>query len=91
MEKNEKKQNNNSRSRNDNEKKITTSNWKLSETVPSCKDCVATIVKEQFMRTGKGVGIACPAFRKEIRALFPRIPESGGVSGGELKLFYMNF
>ena len=70
---------------------ITTDNWKLSETAPSCNDCVATIVTEQFTRTGKGIGTACPAFRKEIRVLFPRIPESGGVSGGELKLFYTNF
>ena len=68
-------------------KEITTDNCKLSETAPSCNDCVATIFTEQFTRTGKGVGTACPAFRKEIRALFPLIPESGGVSGGELKLF----
>ena len=72
-------------------KEITTDNWKLSETAPSCNDCVATIITEQFTRTGKGVGTASPAFRKEIRALFPRIPESGGVSGGELKMFYINF
>ena len=49
-------------------KEITTDNWKLSETAPSYNDCVATIVTEQFTRTGKGVGTACPAFRKEIRA-----------------------
>ena len=66
-------------------------NWKLSETTPSCNDCVATIVTEQFTQTVKGVRTAGPTFRKEKRALFPRIPESGGVSGGELKLFYMKF
>ena len=49
-------------------KEITTDNWKLSETAPSYNGCVATIVTEQFTRTGKGVGTACPAFRKEIRA-----------------------
>ena len=27
---------------------------------------------------------------KKIRTLFPRIPESGGVSGGELKLYFIN-
>ena len=56
-----------------------------------CNDCVAKIVTEQFTRTGKGVGTACPAFRKEIRALLLRIPESGGLLGGELKLFFINF
>ena len=30
--------------------------WKQSETAPSCNDCVATIVTEQFTRTEKGVG-----------------------------------
>ena len=48
-------------------KEITTDNWKLSETAPSYNNCVATIVTEQFTRTGKGAGTACPAFRKEIR------------------------
>ena len=51
-------------------KEITTDNWKLSETAPSCNDCVATIVTEQFTRTGKGVGTVCPAFLKEIDVLW---------------------
>ena len=63
----------------------------MSENAPSCKNCADTIVTEQFTRTRKGVGTACPAFLKEIRLLFPGIPESGRVSGPELKLLYMNF
>ena len=47
----------------------------MSETVPSCYDCVATIVTEQFTRMGKGVGTVCPVFLKEIKTIFPRIPE----------------
>ena len=38
------------------------------------------IVTEQFTRTRKGVGTIYPAFRKEIRALFLRTPESVRVS-----------
>ena len=46
---------------------------------------------EQFTQTVKGVGTVCvQPSGKEIGTLFPRIPESGGVSGGELKLFYIN-
>ena len=59
-------------------KEITTDNWKLSETAPSCNDCVASIVTEQFTQTGKGVGTACLAFRKEIRALIQN-PEGSRV------------
>ena len=43
-------------------KEITTDNRELSETAPSCNDCVATIVTDQFTRTVKGVGMVCPAF-----------------------------
>ena len=85
------KQNNNSSSENNYERNNDIYNWKLSETAPSCNECAATIVTEHLMRTGKGTGTACLAFLKEIRTLFPRIPESGGVSGRELKLIYMNF
>ena len=46
---------------------------------PSCNDCVATIVTEQLTQTVKGVGTVCvQPSGKEIRKLFPRIPESGG-------------
>ena len=50
-------------------KEITTDNWKLlSGTAPSCNDCVATFVKEQFTRTGKGVGQRVqPSGRKKER------------------------
>ena len=50
----------------------------FTKTIPSCKDSAATIVTKQIPRTRKGVGTACPAFLKEIRTLFPQIPESGG-------------
>ena len=84
---------NNSCRRNNYERNSETDNreFRFSETAPSCNDCVATIVTEQFKQTVKAVVTACPAFRKEIRVLFPRIPESVGFSGGELKLFYINF
>ena len=51
------------------------------ETTPSCNDCAATIVTEQFTRTRKGVGTTFPAFREEIRPLFLRISEFGKVLG----------
>ena len=38
--------------------------WKLSETAPSCNDCVATIVTEPFTPAVKGVGTVCLSFRK---------------------------
>ena len=60
----------------------------LAETVPSCNDCVATIVAKPFITTVKGVEKQSSG--KKIRLLFPRIQESGGVSGFELKLFYIN-
>ena len=60
----------------------------LAETVLSCNDCVATIVARPFTTTVKGR--SQPSGRK-MRTLFPRIQESGGVSGVELKLFYINF
>ena len=44
-------------------KEIATDNRKLSEIVPSCKDCVATIVTKEFTRTVKGVGTLCPNFQ----------------------------
>ena len=60
----------------------------LAETVPSCNDCAATIVARPFTTTVKG---RKQPSGKKIRLLFPRIQESGGVSGFELKLFYINF
>ena len=60
----------------------------LAETVPSCNDCVATIVARPFTLTVKGGN---EPSSEEIRVLFPRIQESGGVLGLELKLFYTNF
>ena len=53
---------------------------------------VVTIVPLQLLQSssqepGKGVGTTCPAFREEVRVLFPRIPESGRVSGLGLELF----
>ena len=51
----------------------------FTKTIPSCNDCAATIVTTRIPRTRKGVETACPAFLKEIRTLFSRIPESGGV------------
>ena len=62
----------------------------FTKTTPSCNNCAATIVTTRTPRTRKGVGTACPAFLKEKRGLFLRIPESAGVSGGELKLYFMN-
>ena len=63
----------------------------LSEPNPSCNDCTATIVTKQFTRTMKGIGTMCPAFRKEIRTLFLRIPESGRVSGVKINIILANF
>ena len=60
----------------------------LAETVSSCNDCVATIVARPFTTTVKGRN---QPSGEEIRVLFPRILESGGVSGLELKSFYINF
>ena len=60
----------------------------LAETAPSCNDCVATIVARPF--TTKVKGRSQPS-GEEIRVLFPRIQESGGVSGLELISFYTNF
>ena len=60
----------------------------LTETAPSCNDCVATIVARPFTTTVKGINQPSGV---EIRLLFPRIQESGGVSGLELKPFYTNF
>ena len=60
-------------------------------TIPSCNDCAATIVTTQIPRTRKGVGTACPALLKEIKTFIPRNPESGGVSRGELKLYFNTF
>ena len=58
-----------------------------AETAPSCKYCVASIVARPLRTTVKG---GKPAFRKKIRDLFPRIQESGGVSGLELLLTNIN-
>ena len=63
----------------------------LSETIPSCNDSAVTIVIKQFTRTRKDVGTTCPAFRKEIRTLFLRIPESGGVSGDKVNIILTRF
>ena len=65
----------------------------LSEIDPSCNDCVATIVTEQFTQTvwDRVLGQRGQPSGKEIRVLFPRIQESGEVSRPELKLFYTNF
>ena len=60
----------------------------LAETAPSCTDCVATIVARPFTTTVKGRN---QPSGEEIRVLFPRIQESGWVSGVELKPFYTNF
>ena len=90
-EKKEEKQNNKSCD-SINDEKITRYNCGLSETAPSCNDCVATIVIKHFTQTVKGFGTVCvQPSGKEIRTLFPRIPESGGLSRPELKLFYTNF
>ena len=63
----------------------------LSETISSCNNCAAKIVTKQFTRTRKGVGTTCPAFRKKIKTLFLRIPESGRVSGDNLNLIFIKF
>ena len=60
----------------------------IADIVPSCNYCVATIVARPLGSTVKGG--RQPSGRK-IRALFPRIQESGGVSGLELFLTYINF
>ena len=86
--KTEENQNNNSCSEN-NYEEITTD--RFGNCQKPLRDCAATIVTEQFTRTRKGVGTTYPAFPNEIRAFFSRIPESGGVSGSKLKLFYTNF
>ena len=59
----------------------------IAETVPSCNDCVATIVARPFTTTLKG---RKAALRKEDEVVIS--PESGirRVSGFELKLFYIN-
>ena len=49
---------------------------------------VATIVARPFTLTVKGGN---KPSEEEIRVLFPRIQESGGVLGLELKLFYTKF
>ena len=70
------KHNNNSCDRNNYVREIIRYNWKLSETAPSCNDCVFTIVTEQFTQTLKGVKTVCPAFRKGNRNVIspdPRI------------------
>ena len=51
-------------------------NWKLSETAPSCNDCVATIITEPFTPTVKGVGTVSLAFRK-IKNKSVISPDSG--------------
>ena len=59
------------------------------QTIPSCNDCAATIVTTRIPRTRKGIETTCPAFQEEIRVLFARILESGGVSGENCNsLFY---
>ena len=50
----------------------------LAETAPSCNDCVATIVARPFTTTVRGRN---QPSGDEKRVLFPRIQESGGVSG----------
>ena len=73
-------------------RKTTTKNRQIErvlvETAPSCNDCVATIVARPFTLTVKGGNQ--PSV-EEIRVLFPRIQESGGVLRLELKLFKTNF
>ena len=60
----------------------------VAETVPSCNYCVATKVARPMRTTVKGG--RQPSGRR-IRALFPRIQESGGVSGLKLLSSYINF
>ena len=88
--KNRRKHNSNICRRNNNEGNSESENreFRLSETAPSCNDWIATVVTERFTQTVKGVGTACvQPSGKEKKTLFPRIQESGGVAGGELKLF----
>ena len=60
----------------------------VAETAPSCNYCVATIVARPLRKTLKGGGK--PSGRK-IRLLFPRIRETGGVSGLDFLSSYINF
>ena len=60
----------------------------LAETAPSCNDFVATIVARPFTTTVKGRN---QPSGEEIRVLFPRIQETGGVSGHGLISFFTNF
>ena len=60
----------------------------IAETAPKCNDCVATIAAKPFTLTVKGGN---QPSEEEIRVLFPRIQESGGVLRPELKLFQTNF
>ena len=59
-------------------------NGVLAESAPSCNDCVATIVARPFTLTVKGGN---QPSGEEIRMLFPRIQESGGVLGLEFEPF----
>ena len=70
---------------------MTRYNWRLSETAPSCNDCVATTVTEPFTQTVKGVGTVYPAFRKGNKNVIS--PDSRTRRGleTELKLFDTNF
>ena len=63
-------------------------NAELAETVPSCNYCVATIVAGPMRTTLKG---RRQPFGRKIEVLFPRIQESGGVSGLKLIAFSINF
>ena len=60
----------------------------VAETVPSCNYCFATIVARPLRTTVKGG--RQPSGRKK-KVLFPRIQESGGVSGLELLSPCINF
>ena len=60
----------------------------LVETAPSCNDCVATMVAGPFTLTVRGGN---QPSGEEIRVLFSRIQESGGVMRLKLKLFQTNF
>ena len=60
----------------------------VTETAPSCNYCVATIVARPLRTTVKGG--RQPSGRR-MRVLFPRIQESGGVSGLKLLAIYTNF
>ena len=62
------------------------------QTIPSRNNCAATIITTRIPRMRKGIGTTCSAFREEIRALFARISESGGVSREKYNsLFYEIF